>query len=246
MPPPAARALAILLFAALAPRPGGALERIEVAVGEWPPIVSELEIGYGNAARAFTEVTRASGYEPDYLFMPWPRAMESIVQGRHAVSIAWSRTAERAIKVLYPEKPLIVGTNRVFYKRARFPDGLTLDSYRALAEKGLTMVGIRGYWYVEPFRELGIPLHLVSTPENAWHFLDADRADAMAENDAVGWHDMERALGPERRRAFTVSNVIRVHPNYPIFSRAHPLGATLRALWDRAAPPLEVPEAPPR
>jgi len=78
-------------------------ERISIAIGEWPPFISENLKHYGVVPRIVTEAFALGNVKVDYGFFPWKRAMEYANEGDWDGSAVWGYTSERGKTLLYSD-----------------------------------------------------------------------------------------------------------------------------------------------
>ncbi|WP_417846650.1 hypothetical protein [Thalassospira povalilytica] len=203
-----------------------------VAVGEWPPMISETLPDFGKHAKRFQTIFNAMGFEVRFIFVPWQRAYEQTRQGIYVATFPWLRTVERRDAFHIPRYPIAQAHQKGFYKKSRFPEGIDINALRDVVGLGLRPVGIASYWYEQEFRRLGIEADIVNNPESAWRFLHADRADILFEEEAVGWHDLTGLLGEQVAARYATTNTITTNDMFILFSRKHPFGAELMQAYE--------------
>ena len=211
--------------------PGNGKE-IRVAVGEWPPMVSETLPEFGKHALRFQTIFEAMGYQVRFVFVPWQRAYEQTRHGVYVATFPWLSTEERYEDFYVPRYPIAQAYQKGFYKPARFPNGVDLSRLADVALLGLRPVGVASYWYEDAFRKLGIAADIVTNSESAWRFLDADRADIMFEEEEVGWYDLERLLGANAVKNYATTKPVTTRNMFILFSHHHPQGKQLMQAFD--------------
>lgn len=120
---------------------------MQVAIGEWPPFVSEDLQHYGLAARIVTEAFAKEDIDVEYRFYPWKRAYFEVLQGDQDATAIWSRTSEREEEVLYSEP--VLTTDKVFFHL----DDTSFDWEDIDDLEGYTIGATNGYAYGEAFAE---------------------------------------------------------------------------------------------
>ena len=205
---------------------------IVFAVGNWAPMVGENAEGFGIHSKRVIAVFKAMGYHPRLEFMPWRRAYELTRRGEYAATFSWVQSFDRGEQFYIPDHPIAQSNQTFFYKKSRFPNGLDLTSLSDLADFGLRPVGVASYWYEEAYEYLGIPADMVTNPESAWRFLDANRADVFLEEEEVGKRDMAAYLGPDAQERFVISEPVKTDDMFVFFSRQHPDGWSLATAFD--------------
>jgi hypothetical protein len=113
---------AILSFSPAA-RAADPLEPIDVALGEWPPFVSESIDGYGEVAERVTAVLERMGYRPNYIFMPWGQA-ETTVRDNETnvgprVTFPYLKTQKRDRQSKLSGQPVLETCMKFFYNRKK-------------------------------------------------------------------------------------------------------------------------------
>ncbi|MTI44819.1 polar amino acid transport system substrate-binding protein [Roseibium hamelinense] len=209
-------------------------DTVKLAVGEWAPYVgSELE-GNGLHSQKVAEVFTSGGHEVAYDYSTWNRALELTKRGDMVATFPWSHTEEREADFIYPKTPIEEQKDVVFYRKDKFPDGLTITSLDDIAAQGLKVVGITGYWYNTPLADAGVDIHEVASDDLAWKFLEGGRADVFIENEVVG-NLMKDKLFGDGASELAATDALRTVPMYIMFSKAHPDGAKLAEMWDANA-----------
>lgn len=229
--------LILLLTLSLDPRPSLAEEEIVFAVGEWPPFVSELQIGYGTYSQRVVETYEAAGYKVRLVFMPWQRAIAATKIGDFVATFPWRRTKERNRDFLMSDREVGPHIDVPFYDTVRFPDGLDGQTLDELIAAGYQFGGIRSYTITEILERKGAKLHIVSQALNAWKMLDYGRIDIFVENVDVGMIESEEFLGAERAADMAHSTPVTHETLHIAFSREHPLSPHLKEIWDSVENP---------
>jgi len=206
-------------------------ETFTFAIGDWPPYISKDAPGFGPHARKVTEAFRSAGHDVRFEFLPWRRSLEVTRHGSLPATFSWIYTEERAKDFIYPETPLDEAKYVYFFRKDRFPDGLDALSFEEVRDRGLTVVGVTGYWYQTQLEKAGIAFEAVATEEQAWTMLVHGRADLYIETDLVGAEHSRKFLH-ETADSLSMSKPICVFPLYILFSKAHPDGARMKDIWD--------------
>jgi polar amino acid transport system substrate-binding protein len=211
-------------------------ETIRIAIGEYPPHVSQHLPGFGPHARKVKRVLERAGHDVQYVFRPWNRALLQTANGTFAATFPWFKTPQREKRYRYPDTPLDVNRVKAFYDTEAYPDGLSIPSLEAIVRKDLRVAGVHGYWYVEHLQALGARLDLVPTAKLAWNLIDHGRADIYLEDARVARMDITAYLGADRLSDFAAAGLVKEAPMYVLFTRQAPIGAELRDAWDAHAP----------
>ena len=172
----------------------GEFAKVEFATGEYPPYMSENLEGKGVVSKVITEACRRAGIEANIQFYPWARVFGMTETGHFPASFFWLITEERLGKVAYGAQHVSEGPAAVFYKKSKFPEGITFSSYEDL--KNLKVVGVRSFWYEADFKKIGkTDVHYVSAEDLAIKVLINDRADVYVSDMLTGIHLTKQVLG---------------------------------------------------
>jgi len=210
-------------------------ETVRLATGDWAPYAGADLPGGGRFVARVVESFESAGYEVEVSYVPWRRAYEMVRQGRMDVTVPWYKTEARKAEVAYPAKPVGVARTAAYYKKSRFPEGLTVTSLKDLVAQNLAVLGVNGYWYNPRLRELGAKLHVVPEATLAWRMLDLGRADVYMEGTHVARYEVPRVLGKGRLADFARAGIVNRRPLYPLFTSGTDRGRELRAIWDAEA-----------
>lgn len=211
---------------------GMAGAEVVFAVGEWLPMISKTPPDFGPHARRVAEVFRAMGYEPRFRFFSRDDAYDKTLEGEYVATFSQVQSGDRSEQFWLPDHPIAQANQKGFYKPARFPNGLDLKRLDEIRIYGLRAVGVEGHWHGATFRQLGISSDIVRNRKSAWHFLNADRADILIEEEQVGWNDLSAFLGEGARAQYATTETLRSDGMYILFSRHHPMGEILRDQFD--------------
>lgn len=186
--------LAGILLSAVAPAlaantAAGDERTMRIAIGEWPPFVSEDLAHYGLAARIVTEAFAMSGIDVQYRFYPWKRAYRDTMQGYQDATAIWTRTPDREGEVMFSEPVLIA--EKVFFHLDETGFG-----WNSIADLANWRVGAtRGYGYGDAFDaavESGtIPVEYVDSDRQNFAKLIHGRIDVFPMTKAVGYFILE-------------------------------------------------------
>ena len=207
-------------------------ETFKVAIGEWPPFITEQHTGFGLHTEKVTEAFKSEGHIIEYEFLPWRRSLEKTKRGATSATFSWSYVKDREQDYLYPDTPIDELKDVYFYRKDRFPDGLKAMSFEELKEQDLTVVGISDYWYEAPLTKAGVSFQAVATEEQAWTMLLYGRADFYIENDIVGDVHRRNILEDDAEK-IGKSSPVRTEPLFILFTRANPIGQRMLDIWER-------------
>lgn len=174
---------------------------MHVAIGEWPPFVSENLEHYGLAARIVTEAFDAVGNDVKYRFYPWKRAYLETTQGDQDATAIWTKTPRREGEVLFSEPVLVA--NKVFFHLES-----TEFDWNSIGDlEGYTVGATRGYGYGDAFdkavEEGRIDVEYVDSDLQNFRKLVLGRIDLFPMTKAVGYSILNTEFSAEERATVT-------------------------------------------
>lgn len=99
------------------------LGKIEIAVGEYKPYVSEFVEGYGEVAEKVTAILNRMGFSPRYLFMPWGQAENKVKSNQKANGIRgtfpFRKSRKRINEFIFSREPVLQGCMSIFYNKEK-------------------------------------------------------------------------------------------------------------------------------
>jgi polar amino acid transport system substrate-binding protein len=190
-----------------------------IATGEIPPVISE------NPDRSFLTAVFGAlelemGVKFVFKFQPWTRCELAVENLEAWGAIPYVRTAERSKKFYFSERLFNSGSKFFGHSadKTRYP-----VSYTELKElKPYRIGGVRGYWYVNTFREAGIELELVATEEQNIRKLVMGRIDLAPLDETAGWYMIADLFPEERENFFTLGKPLLVKDSFLITSKQYP------------------------
>lgn len=227
------RLLTALLICAGLCQPAHSQEHIRIAIGEWPPFISQQLPNYGVIPQLISEAFATQGVTVEYGFFPWKRAYEEVKQGRWQASAVWGRTPEREADCLFSE---VVYSDAVvlFYNRSK---AISWDGSLVGAEQ---LKGLR----------IGIPLGSAKMPvleqaeQRGWvqyeasgdelinlRKLAAGRIDAVDIVKGSGNHVLSQQLSASERSKITTTPSYQTWDYHLILSRQLPESERLLQLF---------------
>lgn len=127
-----------------------ALEKIRIAVGEWPPYISAEQKHNGVVSHIITDIFRDIGIEASIHFLPWSRAYDDAAKGRFSATAVWMHKQEREEDFIYSD--IVLTEEFVFFHNKSLPfhwdtakdlkkyklGGVNASSYGPIIDKALT------------------------------------------------------------------------------------------------------------
>ncbi|WP_203564048.1 ABC transporter substrate-binding protein [Deefgea sp. CFH1-16] len=208
----------VLFFAA---RCFAAPQEIDLANGEWPPLLGANLPQYGYASQIVSRAFALENIHVKYRFYPWKRALDEARRGNVQGSLLWIDNAERRQDFLYSQ-PVYRSKVVLFFNRDRPIDWSQLDDL-----KGHRLGVTHGYYYGKALTQLIQSQQLQSDIgiNDAQNFakLLAKRIDAFPCEEAVGMHLIRHNLGSKALEQINISTqIIHEEPMYLLISRKTP------------------------
>lgn len=190
---------AVLLVVHLSP--AVAQETIRLAVGEWPPYLSETLPHQGIAAQIIRDAFAMEGYDVTFDFLPWARAYKEAMDGRYDGTAVWLKTAEREADFYY-SAPVIQEEHAFFYLKT-FP----FDWNRVEDLHGVSFGGLIGFSYGDAFdtalKSGALTMDRAGSDGQNFGKLLMGRIEVYPQEIQVGYHAMRMQISPEKARLIT-------------------------------------------
>ncbi len=136
-----------------------------------------------------------------FRFQPWKRGEEKVASGEFYGTFPYLRTEQRSEKFEFSD-PVINFFPKFFYKKSKFPNGL---SWQNLKDLNVYVIGgVLGYWYEKSFKDAGLRVQYVTTDQQNIGKLMLGRIDLTLMDELVGWRLIRQAF-PEQVDAFAVA-----------------------------------------
>jgi polar amino acid transport system substrate-binding protein len=118
-----------------------AQDEMIIAVGEWPPYISEDQKHNGVVSHIITEVFSDMGIEVTIQFLPWSRAYNETMEGLHPASAVWMYNEQREADFIYSDAVLV--EEFVFFHAKKL-----LFDWQSVADlKGFSIGGVNASSY---------------------------------------------------------------------------------------------------
>lgn len=197
----------------LAPWPGlaqaeavPASTEIRLSTIEYPPLFQSTQIpgkGYGIASDLTQAAFEAVNISVKFDYIPMARTVDSVINQRHPAnlgSINWfiKDRKEKSVKVV---NLFNIGF-KLFYKKVRFPKGLDYDRLSDL--KTLQIGNVRGSSTTPVVNKAGLNIRWISTLEQNFKMLNADRIDLAVGGETAGW-TLIKSLYPDTSYQFAAA-----------------------------------------
>ena len=160
-------------------------ETVQLATNEWIPYTSAHLDGYGFFTKIVTDVLKDMGVEADYVFYPWRRCYESVLDGKVWAAFPYSYTESRASQVLYSDVISFSISSLFYYKGTAGTKSYKFNSLDDL--RNYAIGGVKGYFYEEKFIQAGLKVDYSPTEISAVEKLRLGRIELLPINKMVGW-----------------------------------------------------------
>jgi polar amino acid transport system substrate-binding protein len=180
-------------------------EVIEVSSVNYPPLILDKVIpgvGYGVGRDVVTEAFKAVGVDTQYDLLPMARSVWSVIEKKHVANmgnIAWFK--KQGSGHLVDSVDILIMQFFFFYKKSRFPDGITYENLSDLKE--YTIGNVRGSASARIIEKAKLNSELVSNIKSNFKKLHKGRIDFAVGIDITGWM-LIKELFPESLEEFSV------------------------------------------
>ena len=208
-------------------------KNVKIGVADWPPYVDKQHIAFG----LVPEIVQFPFLQEDLnvefkIFDSWAACLDALLAGKIDASAPYTPTEERKKRLHFSMRSIIELTTAVFYKRdnsKRIPDANLFENQKAFA--GLTIGGIRGYFYVDLLKEVN--LVYASEPYTNFQKLYLGRVDLVIENELLGWHILSQLFPHSMFRFVELRNSSVTHSGHLVVCKKNRNGADILETFDR-------------
>ena len=178
-----------------------AQEKITIAVGDWPPYLSQDQKHNGIVAHLITDIFSAIGIDATLQFFPWTRAYNETKNGRFSASAIWMEKEERKVDFLYSD-PVLVEEFVFFHKKDTDFDWATISDLTKLS-----MAGIYAYSYGpeldKALSDGEVSIDRVNRPAQNFKKLLKNRIDLFPFELNVGKSILKKQFSKEQQQQIT-------------------------------------------
>lgn len=210
-----------------------------MATGEWPPFVSVKLFGQGSFVTALRAALKTQGLEPELTFTSWPLAEQMAANGKVFAAFPYVQNPAREAKFDF-SLPVMSTRSVVFYREA---DGNRLAHYKVPADLAhVRVAALHGYWYEDMLNKNGAEVIYTADKSSAFRVLLKNRADAVIQDENVGWYLIERDM-PDQKALLASSDIAIGDPHQYLMlmvSRSYPGSAALLKRVNAALATLPV------
>ncbi|AOE82883.1 substrate-binding periplasmic protein [Pseudomonas sp. TCU-HL1] len=217
------------LFALLLASAGAAAETLRIAADVWPPFTDARLPGNGLAAELVSTALKRAGHRPEYVEVPWARALRGVQVGDYDLIVSAWYSDDRARYGLF-SKPYL--TNRILFLKRK---GSAVD-FQALADlKRYSIAVVRGYSYLPSF-DADASLNKVPVKgfQMGARMLSAGRVQLTLEDELVARFYLSRELKGIRDQLVFLSRPLSENGLHILVRRSHPRHQQLVEAFDQA------------
>lgn len=192
---------AFLLVLMSVPKSLQAQENITMAVGEWPPYLSQSQRHNGVVSHLISDIFAEMGITVTLHFLPWNRAYNEAIEGKYNATAIWMEKKVRKEHFIYSDEVLL--EQFVFFHKKAFT--LNWESIDDLT--AFKFGGIQAYSYgpkVDQYIKDGlIQIDIVNRPQQNFKKLLKNRIDLFPFEVNVGKSILKREFSLQQREALT-------------------------------------------
>lgn len=220
-----------LLLSALSSSADEDSKVIKIVAGEWPPFIGEKLENFGYVGEKVQRVFASQGYRVEFHFLPWKRAYKKASEGEYVATAVWMYAEERT-EHFYFSSP-VAQEQFVFFHLKETP-----FRWQSLSDvEGQHLGGGLGYSYGKGLDQLietqKVRITRVEDPTKAFQLLKYRRVSLVPEEKHIGMFTLSRL-------PTDMQDLITYHPkpflsnnSYLMFSKSHPKGAELLAIFNQ-------------
>lgn len=195
--------------------------QIELANGEWPPLLGENLPNKGYASQIVSRAFALEKVKVNYKFYPWKRSLEEARVGKVAGTLLWSSNADREKDFLLSQ-PVYRSRTVLFFHRDRPLIWQNLEDLKG-GRFGIT----NGYSYGKTWETLLHEHVLIGDQANTdtqnFAKLLAKRIDGFPCEEVVGIDLIRHQLGANALQVVNISpKTVHEQPMYLLISRKSP------------------------
>jgi polar amino acid transport system substrate-binding protein len=178
-----------------------AIEKISIAVGEWPPYISQDQKHNGVISHLITDIFQEIGIEASIHFLPWSRAYDDAAKGRFSATAVWMHKSEREDDFIYSD--IVLTEQFVFFHKKSLQ--FNWDSLKDL--KDINIGGVIASSYGPLFDKALVQgelvMNRVSRPQQNFKMLLHNRIDVFPFEINVGNAVLKDHLTSDEQKEIT-------------------------------------------
>lgn len=176
-------------------------EKVSIAVGDWPPYLSEKLKHNGIIGHLLSDIFQAEGHQLSFEFVPWGRAYDEAKIGKQDMTGVWMHKPEREKDFLYSD-PVLNEKFVFFHLKSTEFDWQTLQDL-----EGIAIGGGHEYSYGEAFDAAlaagKLTIERVTSKRLNWRKLFLGRILIYPEEITVGYSSLKQHFHSDKVRLVT-------------------------------------------
>ena len=173
-------------------------QKVTIAVGEWPPYITQDQKHNGVVSHIITDLFSEMGIDASIQFYPWFRAYNEARDGQHVATAIWMDKNERKIDFIYSD-PVLVEQFVFFHHKDQTFNWTDIDDL-----KNLTLGGIYASSYGPELDQAltkgTIKIDRVNRPQQNFKKLLKKRIDLFPFEINVGNSVLKKYFSEEQRK----------------------------------------------
>ncbi|MDX1692819.1 MAG: transporter substrate-binding domain-containing protein [Ketobacteraceae bacterium] len=196
-------------------------QTLHISTGEFAPWTDSNAPHQGFISRVVRDAFRRQGYEVEFSFWPWKRALVAARNGKVDATSFWYRSDEKARDFYYSD-PISEHRELFFYLKKK-----NLPPWHQLSDlSGLDIGATRGYTYTDKFWQMGEDGQLAISEANSdelnFKKLLAGRIDIFPAGEVVGWRVLRSLDGEALKRVAVLEKPLANQTGHLLFPRESP------------------------
>lgn len=206
-------------------------QTVTVVTGDWPPYVTLSGPQHGPMSEVIDRVFGAAGFKVKYIFQPWKRSKNQVLEGEADVLMPAYCSPDRVDLYLCSD-PVITGKQVLFHRVDTPLNWSSVDDLR-----GYIIGGTLGYFYGTEFEAAEkrgeLDILRIASDEINMRLLMKGRIQLYPQDKAVGYAMLRELFPPDRWSEITCDEKpLHRQSLHLLFTRATPRGAELQSVFN--------------
>lgn len=199
---------------------------LKISTGVFSPWADENARHKGFVSRVIEEAFRRRGYQVEFFFWPWKRALVAARNGKVDATSFWYKSEEKQ-KQFYYSEPISEHKEVFFYLKNR-----TLPEWHSLEDlSGLEIGATRGYTYTDEFWRLKqagkLTVYEANSDELNFKKLLAGRIVLFPAAELVGWRVLKQLDPAASDKVTTLEKPLAKQYGHLLFAKESPQSKAL-------------------
>lgn len=208
-------------------------ETLKVSTGAFSPWADQNAQHSGFVNRVIQEAFGRKGYQVEFLYRPWKRALVLAENGKVDATSFWYFSEEKQKQFIYSQ-PISEHKELFFHLK-----GKSYPQWQQLSDlKGIKIGATRGYTYTENFWKLGeqgeLSIFVTNSDELNFKKLLAGRIDLFPAAEMVAWQLLRKIDPQAKDKLATLEKPLALQHGHLLFPRALKRSETLVKQFNEA------------